>query len=163
MTGVAPTVGGKGPTRRSHRAVASDVILQHMVAHNVYFSVCWWIATVLATFIKTGGSREDDDEIRPVMIVLFTIFEPIRLYAGFAGNLQEKVPLLMGFVSLSVFVILPVNAFFWYGQSAVQPFDKALNTVAMTLLAAEIVAGINATRKVLRAQQLAYYLSESSQ
>ena len=37
---------------------------------------------MLATFIKTGGSREDDDEIRPVMIVLFTIFEPIRYVHG---------------------------------------------------------------------------------
>ena len=37
---------------------------------------------MLATFIKTGGSREDADEIRPVMIVLFTIFEPIRYVHG---------------------------------------------------------------------------------
>ena len=33
---------------------------------------------MLATFIKSGGSREVADEIRPVMIVLFTIYEPIR-------------------------------------------------------------------------------------
>jgi hypothetical protein len=63
-----------------------------------------------------------------------------RLYAGFAGNLQEKVPLLMGFVSLSFFIILPVYAYFWYGQERVQPFDKALNTVAIALLAAEVFA-----------------------
>ena len=53
----------------------------------------------------------------------------LGLYAGFAGNLQEKVPLLMAFTALSAFIILPVHAFFWYGQESVQPFDKALNTV----------------------------------
>ena len=67
-------------------------------------------------------------------------FHPRRLYAGFAGNLQEKVPLLMGFVSLSFFIILPVYAFFWYGQEKVQPFDKALHTVSIALLAAEVLA-----------------------
>lgn len=84
------------------------------------------------------------------------------MYAGFAGNLQEKVPLLMGFVSLSFFVILPVYVYFWYGQEGAQPFDRALNTVSIALLAAEVLAGMNATRKVLHAQSLAFYLSEAS-
>ena len=84
------------------------------------------------------------------------------MYAGFAGNLQEKVPLLMGFVSLSFFIVLPVYAFFWYGQEMVQPFDKALNSVSIALIVAEVVAGMNAPRKVLRAQSLAFYLREAS-
>lgn len=69
----------------------------------------------------------------------------------------------MGFVMLSFFIILPVYAFFWYGQEAVAPFDKALNTVSIALIAVEVLAGINATRKVLHAQALAFYLSEASQ
>ena len=86
MTGVAPGGGwvagvddaSGGPARMAHRAVASDVTLQLLVSNNVYFSVCWWVATVVATFVKTGGAREDFDEIRPVMIAMYMIFEPIR-------------------------------------------------------------------------------------
>lgn len=77
----------------------------------------------------------------PASRALFTLpLAPRRLYTGFAGNLQEKVPLLLGFVALSFFIVLPVYAYFWFGQEAVQPFDKALNTVAISLLAAEVLA-----------------------
>lgn len=78
MAGVAPGGAGGGPARMAHRAVASDVTMQQLVANNVYFSVCWWVATVVATFMKTGGARKDFDDIRPVMIAMYMIFEPIR-------------------------------------------------------------------------------------
>jgi transmembrane protein 17 len=55
---------------------------------------------VVATFVKTNGAKDDFDEIRPVMIGMYALFEPARLYAGYAGNLQEKVPMLIGFVAL---------------------------------------------------------------
>lgn len=85
MTGVTPGgrggtkgVGGGSAARMAHRAVASDVTLQQLVSYNVYFSTLWLVATVVATFVKTGGARRDFDDIRPVMIAMYVIFEPIR-------------------------------------------------------------------------------------
>ena len=131
MTSVAPdasdTTARGGAPRMAHRAVASDVTLQMLISFNVYFSVCFWVATVVATFVKTNGAREDFDEIRPVMICMYAVFEPARLYAGFAGNLQEQVPMLIGFVALSFCVALPLHFYFLAGQMGVVAFDKALN------------------------------------
>jgi transmembrane protein 17 len=148
------------PTRMAHRAVASDVTLQMLLQNNVFFSIAWWCATVISTFVKTNGAYEDTDDIRPVMLAMYTIFEPTRLYCGYAGNLQEKVPLLWGFVALTAIVQLPLAAFFWFGQGEVTAFDKALNTVFGLLLLAEVFVGIVASGKVLRNQKLAFFEGE---
>ena len=158
----APVSPRRPRVRMAHRAVASDVTLAMLVSNNVYFSTCWWVATVASTFAKTNGARRDFDDIRPIMIAMFMLFEPARLYAGFAGNLQEKVPMLLGFVALSVFVAIPVLAFFWFAQEQATAFDRALNTVAVLIVLAEVVAGANATRKVLNAQSLAFFQGDET-
>ena len=149
----------RAPVRMAHRAVASDVTLAQLVSNNIYFSACWWIATVSSTFVKTNGARKDFDDIRPIMISIFMVFEPVRLYAGVVGNLREKVPVLMGFVALSLFVTVPLFAYFWYGQEQVTAFDKALNTFALILTVAEVFTGVNAARKILASQSLAFFMA----
>lgn len=143
-----------------HRAVASDVTLQMLLSNHVLFSAAWWVATVVSTFVKTIGAYEDFDAIRPLMLDVWTVFEPCRLYIGYAGNLRERVPLLWGFVALSLVVSLPLAAFFWFGQQQAQPFDHALNTVACALLVVECFAGMNGARKALREQNLAFFEGE---
>ena len=93
------------------------------------------------------------------MISIFMVFEPVRLYAGVVGNLREKVPVLMGFVALSLFVTVPLFAYFWYGQEQVTAFDKALNTFALILTVAEVFTGVNAARKILASQSLAFFMA----
>jgi len=164
MTSVAPdaadTTARGGAPRMAHRAVASDVTLQMLISFNVYFSVCFWVATVVSTFIKTNGAREDFDEIRPVMICMYAVFEPARLYAGFAGNLQEQVPMLIGFVALSFCVALPLHFYFLAGQMGAAAFDKALNLFAAVYVIAQVVAGVVAARKILASQSLSFFMSE---
>ncbi|EEH52630.1 uncharacterized protein MICPUCDRAFT_53205 [Micromonas pusilla CCMP1545] len=147
------------PVRMAHRAVASDVYTQMLIHYNAYFALAWWIATVTSTLFKTKGSATDDDDVRPVMIAMFMIFEPCRLYCGYAGNLQEKIPLMAGFVLLSFFVVLPLHAYFWWGQDDASPFDKSLNNFACVLIFLECITGVNAARKTLAAQSLAFYMS----
>jgi hypothetical protein len=44
----------------------------------------------------TGLTYRDDDVVRTVMMVLWGVFEPIRLAAGWYGNLQETVGVTVG-------------------------------------------------------------------
>lgn len=39
----------------------------------------------------TGLVMVDPDEVRTIFMVLFMVFEPIRLTAGYYGNLREEV------------------------------------------------------------------------
>lgn len=150
----------RAPARMTHRVVASDVTLQMFLANRVWFSACWWIATVVSTLVKTNGAYEDFDDIRPVMLAVWSVFEPCRLYVGYAGNLREKVPLVWGFVALSAAVSLPISLYFRFGQKQVQPFDKALHTVSILLIVFECVAGVRGARKVLTQQNLAFFDGE---
>lgn len=39
----------------------------------------------------TGLSIKDPDEVRTIFLVFFMVFEPLRLAAGYRGNLREQV------------------------------------------------------------------------
>ena len=61
------------------------------------------------------------------VLVGWALFELLRLYCGFAGNLQEKVPVLVAFVLLTVFPVLPLVGYFHLaatGSNAPTPLDK---------------------------------------
>ena len=146
--------------RMAHRAVASDVLLQMLLTFNVYFAPCFWVATVVATFVKTNGAKDDFDEIRPVMIGMYALFEPARLCAGYAGNLQEKVPMLIGFVALALCVAAPLHVYFYAGQMRAVAFDKALNLFAVVYVIVQALVATAACRKILSVQSLSFFMSE---
>ena len=164
MSSMAPdgadTSARQSAPRMAHRAVASDVLLQMLLTFNVYFAPCFWVATVVATFVKTNGAKDDFDEIRPVMIGMYALFEPARLYAGYAGNLQEKVPMLIGFVALSLCVAAPLHVYFYAGQMRAVAFDKALNLFAVLYIIVQALVATAACRKILSVQSLSFFMSE---
>lgn len=45
----------------------------------------------LALQYMIGLVVKDPDEVRTIFLVVFTACEPLRLYAGYTGNLAEKV------------------------------------------------------------------------
>jgi hypothetical protein len=106
--------------QHADRRIAASLILQQLLYYQIFFSISWlifWIVwlfhtvsrekqccTWLALLISqpthslplhlqywTGLTYRDDDVVRTVLMVLWSVFEPIRLAAGWYGNLQETV------------------------------------------------------------------------
>jgi hypothetical protein len=102
------------------REIASSEALQKTIFFNTWFSISWFICTIVILARKVGSidfprrvrsrtcaiemdhalksvqymkglSLVDPDEVRTIFLVLFMIFEPLRLTAGYYGNLKEQV------------------------------------------------------------------------
>ena len=61
----------------------------------------------------------------PVLFVLWSICEPLRLQAGFVGNVQEKVPELVGYWFFTLLPQLPINIYFLLLPQQGTPLDRA--------------------------------------
>ena len=75
--------------------VASSVLLQQLLYLNVLFSPGWFAAfvVILARKYGQGVTLQDPDEVRIAMTIIWVITEPLRLLAGYTGNLRENVRL----------------------------------------------------------------------
>ena len=79
----------------SDTRVASSVFLQQLLYLNVLFSPGWLVSfvVILARKYGQGVTLHDPDEVRIAMTVIWVITEPLRLLAGYTGNLKENVRL----------------------------------------------------------------------
>eukprot|EP00878_Enallax_costatus_P035329 GHUV01039358.1.p1 GENE.GHUV01039358.1~~GHUV01039358.1.p1 ORF type:complete len:105 (+),score=26.98 GHUV01039358.1:743-1057(+) len=88
------------------------------------------------------------------------IAEPIRLAAGWYGNLQENVPWLVIFMVLT---LVPHTAVCYYLMLAAYdlgPFDKALQVAFALMIHVELLVAVRALVRMFKAQRKRYYLFE---
>ena len=73
--------------------MASSVVLQQLLYLNVLFSPGWFVTfvVILARKYGQGVALKDPDEVRIAMTIIWLITEPLRLLAGYTGNLKENV------------------------------------------------------------------------
>lgn len=139
----------------SNSDIASSLMLQQLLYYHAFFAVAWVGATVVHMGYKGSDTAVEDVGA----VAVFCLMEPLRLLAGFSGNLQEKVPSLLGFLLLTAGFGLPVSLYFvgLLGADA-RAFDKALNWVAVVMYALELVFGAAACVGVMRSQAQKFYL-----
>ena len=90
----------------------------------------------------------------PVLFVLWSICEPLRLQAGFVGNVQEKVPELVGYWFFTLLPQLPINIYFLLLPQQGTPLDRAL---AILMLFAHFLGFVRAwfvIRALVKHQQM---------
>ena len=68
-----------------HAALSFRMTHRQTVAPK-HSPICLWVLQYLR-----GLTIVDPDDIRTIFLVFFTVFEPLRLLAGYYGNLGEKV------------------------------------------------------------------------
>mmetsp|Transcript_31274 Transcript_31274/g.37824 ORF Transcript_31274/g.37824 Transcript_31274/m.37824 type:complete len:281 (-) Transcript_31274:24-866(-) len=161
--GPVPPSQALDETSLTNTIIASSLWLQILLYHNVHFSVVWFLLNIGSTYFKGVMYGKNHDEIRTICTVLWMVAEPTRLYAGYAGNLQEKVPLLVVFMAMTFFPCIPVSAYLFIAQKAVQPFDKAVNVVMLAMLFLQLLAGGIAINKLVRSQDQKFYLQDYEQ
>ncbi|NXF88336.1 TMM17 protein, partial [Eubucco bourcierii] len=74
------------------------------------------------------------------IVVLGSLIEVIRLYLGYMGNLQEKVPELAGFWLLSLLLQLPLILFLLFNEELKnQPAECAIHAIFALFLTFQVV------------------------
>ncbi|KAI6076120.1 Transmembrane protein 17B-like protein [Aix galericulata] len=93
--------------------------------------------------------------------LILTLTEGARLYLGYIGNLQEKVPELAGFLLLSFLIQLPLLLFLLTDDHIVRlPLEMAVHSLFLAFLVSEVVAAFLALRVMTTQLAAQFYLQQ---
>ncbi|XP_037536153.1 transmembrane protein 17A [Nematolebias whitei] len=141
--------------------LVSHLPLQMLLYFNVFYFPCWWFSAVFMLEVKYYYLPGYYQALLITGLVLITIIEVIRLHLGYIGNLKEKVPELAAFWLLSFMFQLPVLLFFVTDEGIIiLPLERAVHSIYLALLLAQILASFLALRTMTRKLTLLFYLRQ---
>ncbi|KAI8464756.1 MAG: hypothetical protein J3K34DRAFT_474047 [Monoraphidium minutum] len=148
----------------SNRRICSSLALQQLLYYNGFWSLAWLSTHCLRIGLRfrRGLMVSDPDIVRTVLTIFWLLAEPVRLLAGYYGNLRENVPWLVIFMALTLAPQTAVCYYMMLAQWYLTPFDKALQVATAALLHTELLMAVYAMARMLRMQRRQYYLFEAA-
>ncbi|KFV87475.1 Transmembrane protein 17, partial [Struthio camelus australis] len=141
--------------------IISSLPLQMSLYFNVYFFPLWWLSTVVMLQLKYPVLSDYYKFIVVTVIILASLIEVIRLYLGYMGNLQEKVPELAGFWLLSLLLQLPIILFLLFNEGLkIQPLERAVNIIFALFLTFQVIAAFLTLKKMVNQLATHFRLNE---
>ncbi|NXT33657.1 TMM17 protein, partial [Pelecanoides urinatrix] len=156
--------GPRYPGDRADNEILSSLPLQMSLYFNVYFFPLWWLSTVAMLHLKYPVLSDYYKFILVTVMILASLIEVIRLYLGFMGNLQEKVPELAGFWLLSLLLQLPIILFLLFNEGLqIQPLERAVHIVFALFLTFQVIAAFVALKRMVNKLATHFHLNEFDQ
>ncbi|KAM4618876.1 transmembrane protein 17B [Polymixia lowei] len=144
-----------------NREVVSCLHLQMSLFFNMWFFPLWWISEVVMLHLKYPALPDYYKFILVTVLVLMTLIEVIRLYLGYAGNLQEKVPELAGFWLLSVLLQFPLIVFQLFNEAIlILPLERGVHIVLALFILTQALSGFVALRQMVRHTESQFHLRQ---
>ncbi|NWU95334.1 TMM17 protein, partial [Upupa epops] len=141
--------------------LVSSLPLQMSLYFNVYFFPLWWLSTIITLHLKYPGLSDYYKFILVIVMILVSLIEVIRLYLGYMGNLQEKVPELAGFWLLSLLLQLPAVLFLLLNDCLKsQPLERAVHTILALFLTFQVVAAFFTLKRMVNKLETHFSLTK---
>ncbi|CAN9498775.1 unnamed protein product [Ophioblennius macclurei] len=149
----ASSDGGK--TVFSHdKRVLSNLPLQMSLYFNMWFFPLWWISEVTMLQLKYHVVGEHYKFILVTILCLMTLIEAIRLYLGYTGNLQEKLPALAGFWLLTILLQFPLILFLLFNEAIViLPLERSVHIILTLFIVTQVFYGFAALRDIVKQRE----------
>nr|XP_057926700.1 transmembrane protein 17A [Doryrhamphus excisus] len=139
--------------------LVSHLPLQMLLYFSMFYFPCWWFSSVCMLQLKFDFLPAYYQGLLITGVVLLTLIEALRLYLGYVGNLKEKVPELSAFWLLTFLFQLPVILFFLTDEKIlILPLERAVHSLYLTFLLAQILAAMLALRRMTRKLTLLFHL-----
>lgn len=148
-----------GGNIESVSTIAASLPLQMCLYFNSVYSIAYWITMLVCFIYKVYAFRPNILEYTWwfAASIFWVTAEVVRLLVGYAGNLAEKVPRLLGFLFISVFSLL-LQIYFTYFQFQVLPLERIIGLLQAKFIAIEILFGIASLRRLIRISSFRYAL-----
>ncbi|XP_004280692.1 transmembrane protein 17 isoform X1 [Orcinus orca] len=141
--------------------MVSSLALQMSLYFNTYFFPLWWVSSITMLQMKYSILPDYYKFIVVTVIILITLIEAIRLYLGYMGNLQEKVPELAGFWLLSLLLQLPLILFLLFNEGLTNlPLEKAVHIIFTIFLTFQVVSAFLTLRKMVNQLATRFHLQD---
>ncbi|XP_054630182.1 transmembrane protein 17A isoform X4 [Dunckerocampus dactyliophorus] len=126
--------------------LVSHLPLQMLLYFNMFYFPCWWFSSVFMLQLKYEFLPAYYQGLLITGVVLLTLIEVLRLYLGYVGNLEEKLPVILFFLTDEEILILPL--------------ERAVHALYLTFLLAQILAAMLALRRMTRKLTLLFHLRQ---
>ncbi|XP_026177863.1 transmembrane protein 17A isoform X1 [Mastacembelus armatus] len=141
--------------------LVSHLPLQMLLYFNMFYFPCWWFSAVLMLEVKFFYLPGYYQALLITGMILLTVIEAVRLYLGYTGNLEEKVPELAAFWLLSFMFQLPVLLFFLTDEGIlILPLERAIHSLYLLFLLTQVLASFLALRTMTRKLTLLFQLRQ---
>ncbi|KAM4795851.1 transmembrane protein 17A-like [Rhinophrynus dorsalis] len=129
----------------------SSVPLQMSLYFNAFYFPFWCICYVVMLQLKYFLLPDYYKFILVTLLILMSVIEVIRLFLGYSGNLQGKVPELAGFWLLSILLQLPLLLFLLCDPGLVLlPLEVAAHGILTVFLVFQIPISSFTLRRATR-------------
>ncbi|NXC39377.1 TMM17 protein, partial [Penelope pileata] len=153
--------GPQYPRERAGNEVVTSLPLQMSLYFNVHFFPFWWLSTVVMLQLKYAVLSDYYKFILVTVMILTSLIEVIRLYLGYTGNLQEKVPELAGFWLLSLLLQLPLILFLLFNEDLnIQPLERSVNIIFALFLIFQVTAAFVTLNRMVNKLATQFRLNE---
>ncbi|XP_068595283.1 transmembrane protein 17B-like [Brachionichthys hirsutus] len=143
------------------KRVLSSLQLQMSLYFNMWFFPWWWICETVMLHLKYPALPDYYKFILVTILILMTLIEAIRLFLGYSGNLQEKVPELAGFWLLSILLQFPLILFQLFNEAIlIQPLERGVHIVLAIFVLTQVLSGFLALRDMVRYTQSQFQLRQ---
>nr|XP_013810226.1 PREDICTED: transmembrane protein 17B-like [Apteryx mantelli mantelli] len=143
------------------REVLASLPLQMMLYFNVCYFPFWCLAEGTMLQLKYSLLPRYYQLLLVAAFLILSLAEGFRLYLGYIGNLQEKVPELAGFLLLSFLIQLPLLLFLLTDNNIIRlPLETAVHILYLAFLASEIPVAFFALRAMTKQLAMQFYLQQ---
>ncbi|NXX83881.1 TMM17 protein, partial [Urocolius indicus] len=156
--------GPQYPGDRADNEIISSLPLQMSLYFNVYYFPFWWLCTVVTLYLKYPDLSDYYKFILVTIMILASLIEVIRLYLGYMGNLQEKVPELAGFWLLTLLLQLPIILFLLFNEGLkIQPLERAVHIIFALFLIIQVFTAFVTLKRMVNKLATHFRLNEFDQ
>ncbi|CAH3191758.1 unnamed protein product [Porites evermanni] len=141
--------------------IVSNLALQMSLYFNVYFSPFWYTTCIVMLVAKYSKLDSVYKFITIVIYITMAVLEIARLYLGYAGNLQEKVPELAGFWIITLVLQLPLTLMLLLNESMlIMPMERAVNIIMTLFVLFETIQGYRVLRIMIGHQISKFHVQQ---
>ncbi len=134
----------------SFKPSLSNLPFQVILYYNALFSMAY---SVVIGSVGVDKYFNNVTNIAPVIVLcIWFMIEPFRLYYGIRGNMKERVPDIATFLLISIFPQLPFVVFLGFFQTVYYPIDVILGSLMIIFLILNIYFGFRSIRFLIRSQ-----------
>ncbi|XP_069485115.1 transmembrane protein 17-like [Ambystoma mexicanum] len=141
--------------------VVSSLPLQMSLYFNAFYFPFWWVCDVVMLQLKYSIIADYYKFILVTILILVSLIEAIRLYLGYTGNLQEKVPELAGFWLLSLLLQFPLVLFLLLNEGLEpQPLERATNIIFVLFLVFQVLVAFITLKRMVNHLATRFHLRD---
>ncbi|XP_066583571.1 transmembrane protein 17B-like isoform X4 [Prorops nasuta] len=141
--------------------VRSNLPLQMALYFNVWVLPIWFIVLLIDIDDKYYYLSDAYKFITVAVFLVVSVLECARLYLGYKGNLQEKIPELASFWLLSTLIQFPLEIFLLLDNNTrFQIIRIAISGLMLSLLIIEIIAGTIALKTLADYHAKRFYVAQ---